>query len=61
MNEQLVHYGKILRMNMFEQKRTNKEVMDMLGYLSTETLNRRFLDARFSYDELRILKTHNLI
>ncbi len=63
MNEtsQLVHYGKLLKLNMFEQKKTNKEVMDILGYLSYETLNRRFLDGAFSYDELRKLKKFNLI
>lgn len=58
---QLVHYGKLLKLNMFEQKKTNKEVMDILGYLSYETLNRRFNRGDFSYDELRILKHNNLI
>jgi len=59
--EQLVHYGKLLKLNMFEQKKSNKQVMDILGYLSYETLNRRFLDGAFSYDELRTLKQFNLI
>jgi len=58
---QLVHYGKLLKLNMFEQKKTNKEVMDILGYLSYETLNRRFNRGDFSYDELRILKHNKLI
>ena len=58
---QLVHYGKLLKLNMFELKKTNKEVMELLGFLSYEKLNRRFLDGAFSYDELRILKNNNLI
>lgn len=59
--DQLVHYGKLLKANMEEQKATHAYVMQLLGYKAHETLNKRFEDAKFSYDEIRILKEKGLL
>jgi hypothetical protein len=59
--KQLVHYGKLLEANMIEQGRTKEFVKNLLGYATHETLNARLKDAKFSYDELRILTDKGLL
>jgi len=60
MAKQLVHYGSILESRMKEQGRTKEFVCKILD-CSYDTLRERIKDARFSYDDLRKLKTHDLI
>ena len=59
--EHLVHYGKLLSLNMIEQKRSKAFVMDKLGITDIRTFDLRLNDAKFSYDQLRALKQFNLI
>ena len=58
---QLVHYGKILAIKMAENKASKQFVMKILNYQSYDTLRMRIEDARFSYDELRVLKEKGLL
>ena len=60
MAKQLVHYGKLLEKNMEEQGRTKEFVKTLLG-CSYDTLKLRLKDAKFSYDELRILTDKGLL
>lgn len=60
-NQQLVHYGKLLRARMEETGATNIHVMSLLGIKAYETLYARLEDGKFSYDDLRILKEKGLL
>jgi hypothetical protein len=57
----LVHYGKLLQMNMIDQGRSKEYVKTLLGYASYDTLNARLKDAKFSFDELRTLTEKGLL
>jgi hypothetical protein len=59
--KQLVHYGKLLEANMIEQGRSKEFVKNLLNYSAYNTLNERIKDAKFSYDELRILTETGLL
>lgn len=58
---QLVHYGNILKLNMEEKGISKQFVMKVLNIKHNTTLDERIKDARFSYDQLRILREKDLI
>ena len=58
---QLVHYGNILKLNMEEKGISKQFVMKVLKIDHYTTLAKRLEDARFSYDQLRILREKDLI
>ena len=60
MAKQLVHYGELLKYQMEKQGRTKEFVCKVLD-CTYDTLRARLLDAKFSYDDLRKLKSHDLI
>lgn len=58
---QLVHYGKLLKMSMAEKGTTNIHIMNLLGIKAYETLNARFEDGAFTYEQLKVLTEKGLL
>jgi hypothetical protein len=60
-NTEIVHYGKLLKKNMEEKGVKHTFVLKILNLKAYETLNNRFSDGAFSFEEVKILTENGLL
>lgn len=61
MAKKLIHYGDRLKKNMEDKGISKARVMELLGINHYTTLEQRFVDAKFTFEELATLRKADLI